>query len=122
MAFRFLRLGTIAFFGATACTGNVVGPGEATPTGGVGNPGTASGGTIGGGAGAGVVGTGGSPAGGGTGGTPGGGPSGTGGDPGTTPMPTTPAKLNLSGSPSYLRFVRLTNGVPSATLRRQTPT
>lgn len=98
MTFRTLTLGMIACLSATACTGTVEEP-DGTP----GNPTTGTGGTIGGG-----TGTGGSL-------TP---PSGTGGTGGsiTTPTgsggattPTTPATLNLKGSPKYLRFVRLTN-------------
>lgn len=109
MTFRYLRLGAIAFLGATACTGTVLDPGEEPGgqpgTGGSGtgastpnNPKPGSGGTVGPGSGSGGSvnpGSGGST------------PTGSGGA--TDVTPTTPAKLNLKGNPQYLRFVRLSN-------------
>jgi hypothetical protein len=108
MTFRALRLGAIAILGAASCTGTVIG--HDTP-GGTGNKSGGSGGisgtgnTPGTGAGPGS-GTGGSSTPSGTGGSIVN-PTGTGGDPGTSVG--TPAKLNLQGSPAYLRFVRLSN-------------
>lgn len=108
MTFRFLRLGAFAFLGATACTGTVLDP-DGTPggtpggTGGANNPGNPGGGNPGSGGatnpgtgsgGSNVPGSGGSN-------NPAGGSGGA--------IVTTPAKLDLHGSPAYLRFVRLTN-------------
>ncbi len=110
MTLRFLRLGALAFLGATAaCTAVVDKPGA------TGNGSNGSGGTIGGGVGSGgspVIGSGGVGM-----GAAGAGPSGSGGVMGSGGSSSIPASLNLSGSPSYFRFIRLTNDQWSNSVR-----
>ena len=68
------------------------GSGNTTGSGSGGSGSTGSGGTAGSGSGTGTAGA-----------------SGTGNTGGTSPPPGTPSALNLTGSPQYFRFVRLTN-------------
>jgi len=112
---RFPKLGALVLAGATAaCTGNIANPGGEDPgSGGSGQSTTGSGGskTNPGSGGAKTSGTGGSSSSGsgGSQGTPGSGGSDGSGSGGSDGMTTTPAQLDLRGTPLYLRFVRLTN-------------
>ena len=106
MMVRIQKLCALVLISATAaCTGAIADPpGSNTGTGGS-KSGTGGNTSPGGSGGSKASGSGGGTNPGGSGGTPG--TSGTGGDPGMGP--STPAVLDLRGSPLYLRFVRLTN-------------
>jgi len=115
MMVRFPKLGALVLAGATAaCTGNIANPGGDDPgSGGSGQSTTGSGGskTNPGTGGAKTPGSGGSSstATGGSSGNPGTGGSDTSGSGGSDMPVSTPAQLDLRGTPLYLRFVRLTN-------------
>jgi len=115
MMVRFPKLGALVLAGATAaCTGNISNPGGEEPgSGGSGQPsnGTGGGKANPGSGGSKASGSGGSSSGSGSSnGNPGSGGSVGSGSGGSDGMPvSTPAQLDLRGSPLYLRFVRLTN-------------